>query len=175
MVRRYRVYCGRQTTHPCKLGPTLCPPPASVVWHCAQRVLNREAPLDASPIYNVSAKTILCEEVIKRGPMGRMTRHSSCNDAPQNYTESRITATGEHTFFESHLLVYSVIPRTEIIYARKQKTFANKKFCLDERRPGPGPKILRGTRFIHRQLPASRFLLAMVIVPILPVPGWAGH
>lgn len=31
------------------LGPTLLPPPFSTVWHWAQRVLNSEAPLAASP------------------------------------------------------------------------------------------------------------------------------
>jgi hypothetical protein len=36
-------------TYPCKFGPTLLASPSPTVWHCAQRVLNAEAPLAASP------------------------------------------------------------------------------------------------------------------------------
>lgn len=34
---------------PCKFGPILLEPPASRVWHWAQRVLNKFAPLESEP------------------------------------------------------------------------------------------------------------------------------
>jgi hypothetical protein len=41
---------GHDATHPCSLGPTLLASSAPTVWHCAQRVLKRDAPLLESPI-----------------------------------------------------------------------------------------------------------------------------
>lgn len=42
--------CVKSSAYPCKLGPTLWGSPAPTVWHCAQRVLKREAPFLASPV-----------------------------------------------------------------------------------------------------------------------------
>lgn len=44
---------------PCRAGPILLPPPDSTVWHCAQRVLKREAPFLVSPGGVVRQHTLL--------------------------------------------------------------------------------------------------------------------
>jgi hypothetical protein len=54
-MRKERVFVSississSRNTYPCKFGPTLCASPAPRVWHCAQRVLKRPAPLPESP------------------------------------------------------------------------------------------------------------------------------
>lgn len=74
LTRHVRMSCQRwvvaRPTHPWRLGPTLWGSPLPRVWHWAQRVLKRPAPLEASPIRNIGQK--LCS-----------LRPAACEDAHQ--------------------------------------------------------------------------------------------